>query len=175
MSFKEYEQPIKVQVVQPKLKDEKLTQAKDNVQMESKRENLYHNNDEEIIQSLPKTHRKKGKILQDFLKTHPDQFSWNQKGEMIYQGKTFYGSNMCHLLSDVLSTRKKPLSQTFHGSAFLKALSELDVPGDLIKNVNQSQMLEVYKNEDFSQPSQNLSVKKKQRRKEKWLSSTSQL
>ena len=67
---------------------------------------------------------------------------WNEKGEMIYQGKTFYGSNMRNLISHV-TNRTKSLSQTFHESAFVKVLADLDVPKDLVKNMNHLQMTEV--------------------------------
>ena len=52
---------------------------------------------------------------------------WNEKPEMIYQGKNIYGSNMRNFISDVVTNRTKPLSQTFHESAFAKALADLDV------------------------------------------------
>ena len=63
----------------------------------------------------------------DFLKIHPDKFMWNEKPEMIYQGKTIYGSNMRNFISDVVTNRTKPLSEAFHESAFPKALADLDV------------------------------------------------
>ena len=77
---------------------------------------------------------------------HPDKFMWNEKGEIIYQGKTFYGSNMRNLISDVVTNRTKPSSQTCHESAFVKALADLDFPKDLVKNMKHLQMIEVYKN-----------------------------
>ena len=46
---------------------------------------------------------------------------------MIYQVKTFYGSNMRNLISDVVTYRAKPSSQIFHESTFLKAFKDLDV------------------------------------------------
>ena len=65
---------------------------------------------------------------------------------MIYQGKTFYGSNMRNLIFDVVTNDTKSLSQTFHESAFVKALTDIDVPKNLVKNMKHLQMLEVYKN-----------------------------
>ena len=58
-----------------------------------------------IVQGLAKASRKKGSILLDFLEMHPDKFVWNEKGEMTYQGMTFYGSNMRNLISDVVTNR----------------------------------------------------------------------
>ena len=78
---------------------------------------------------------------------HPDKFMWNEKGEMIYQRKTFNGSNMKNVMFDVVTNHTKPSPQTFHESAFVKALADLDVPKDLVKNMKHIQMIEVYKNE----------------------------
>ena len=117
---------------------------------------------------LSKSKCKKGSILLDFLKMRPDKFTWNEKGEMIYQGKSFYGSNMKNLISDVVTNRTKPLSQTFREIVFVKALADLDVPKDLVKNMKQMQMLTVYKNEK----PQTMTPAGAKRRK-KWLSSAS--
>ena len=54
---------------------------------------------------------------------------------------------MRSLISDAMTNRKKPPSQTFYERAFVKPLADLDVSKDLVKNVKHLQMLEVYKNE----------------------------
>ena len=51
------------------------------------------------------------------------------------------------LKSDVLTNRTKASSQTFHESAFVKALADIDVSKVLVKNVKHLQTIEVYKNE----------------------------
>ena len=76
---------------------------------------------------------------------------------------------MRNLISDVMTYSTKPSSQTFHDSAFVKALPHLDVPEDLVKNVKHLQMFEVYKNEK----PQTMSPAGPETRK-KWLPSTSQ-
>ena len=100
-----------------------------------------------IVQGLAKASCKKGSTLLDFLKMHPDKSMWNEKGAIFYQGNTFYGPNMRNLISDVVTNRTKPLSQTFHESTFVKALADLDVPRDLVKNMKHLQVIEVNKNE----------------------------
>ena len=75
---------------------------------------------------------------------------------------------MRKFISDVVTNRAKPSSQIFHESAFVKALEDLDVPKDLVKNVKHVQMLEVCKNEK----PQTMTSAGAERRK-KWLSSTS--
>ena len=151
-------EPLKVQIQQQDVQQTPSINSNNEISMKKSYEN-----DETIIQGLAKANRKKGIVLLDFLKMHPDRIMWNGKGEMIYQGKTFYGSNISHLISDVIANRKKPLSQTFHGSAFVKALPDLDVPKDLVRNTSHLQMLEVYKTEKPHTMSSE--------RKRKWLSS----
>ena len=100
---------------------------------------------------------------------HPDKFMWNEKGGMIYQGKTFYGSNMRNLISDVVTNRTKSLSQTFHESAFVKAIADLDVPKDLVKNMKHLQMIEVYKNEKPQKMTPAGAERRKKWLPQKWL------
>ena len=59
---------------------------------------------------------------------------------MIYQGKSFYGSNMRNMIFDVLTNRTKVSFQMF-------PLEDLDALKDLVKNMKHLQMIEVYKNE----------------------------
>ena len=67
---------------------------------------------------------------------------------MIDQGKTFYGSNMRNLISGVVTNHTKSSLLTFHESAFMKALADLDVPKDFVKNLNPLKLIEVYKNKN---------------------------
>ena len=75
---------------------------------------------------------------------------------------------MRNLISDVVTNRTKPSSQTFHESAFVKALADLDVPKDLVKNMKHIQMIEFFRNEK----AQTMTPAGAERRK-KWFSSTS--
>ena len=52
---------------------------------------------------------------------------------------------MRNFISDVVTNCTEPSSKTFHESAFVKALADLDVPKDLVKNMKHLQMIEVYK------------------------------
>ena len=52
---------------------------------------------------------------------------------------------MRNLIFDVVTNRTKPLSKTFYEGAFVKALADLDVPKELVKNMKHLEMIEVYK------------------------------
>ena len=124
----------------------------------SRQKSTTNETDGTIVQGLAKVNHK----------MHPDKVLRNEKEELIYQENTFYGSNMRNLISDVVTNRRKPSSQTFHDSAFGKALADLDVPKDLVESVKRLQMLKVYK----SEKPQTMTPVGAERRK-KWLSSTS--
>ena len=80
-------EPVKVQIHQ---QAKKVKLSYDTPAQESTTNEI----DGTIVQGLAKANRKKGSILLDFLKMRRDKFMWNEKGEMIYQGKTFHGLNM---------------------------------------------------------------------------------
>ena len=54
---------------------------------------------------------------------------------------------MRNLIFDVVTNCTKPLSQTFYEGAFIKALADLDVPKELVKNMKHLKMIEVYTDE----------------------------
>ena len=62
-------------------------------------------------------------------KSSPD-ISWNEKGKLKYKGETVQGSNVVHLVNDVLSKRKYFNPQGWE--TFGDALREANVPQDLI-------------------------------------------
>ena len=160
-------QPLKVEVTDQKsTHDSKISSEK----TDGKKPDFIDNSDS-FIKNLPKLDRKKGKSILDFLKMHPEKISWNENNEMIYEGKTYHGSKMSDLLADVVTKRKKPISHSFHRGAFLKALADIDVPTDMIKNEKHSQMLEAYKNEPYELKTE--SPVKKKKKETNWLSSTS--
>lgn len=65
---------------------------------------------------------------------------------MSDQGKNFYRLDMGHLISLVVTNRKKPSTQRFHESAFVKDVTKQNGLKDLVKNMRHLQILEAYKN-----------------------------
>ena len=124
-------EPLKVQMQQQDVQETPSINSNNKISMKESYEN-----DETIFQGLEKANHKKGIALLEFLKMDPDRIMCNGKGELIYQGKNFYGSNISNLISDVAANQKTSLSQTFHGNAFMKALADLDVPKDLVRNTS---------------------------------------
>ena len=83
----------------------------------------------EVFLTVPKALKRKAEALIHRLKKDPT-ISWNERGELIYQGRIVPGTNMTDLINDALRPRK-----TFepHGwQEFARALRHGNVPQDLI-------------------------------------------
>ena len=50
-----------------------------------------------IIGNLPRSMKKTGELLEDYLKQYPDKVNWNHKGELIFRGETIKGTNISNL------------------------------------------------------------------------------
>ena len=79
---------------------------------------------EDVLGVLPKTIRKEANQILRFLKSKPENLSWNKDKELIYKGTVLRGSNISDLLLDTLSNRKKMISPVLFANTFSKALAE---------------------------------------------------
>ena len=83
-----------------------------------------------VLESVPKTMKRKAQLLLDHMKDNTDA-SWNEKGELVYQGQTMEGTNMSDLVNDALRQRKK--TEDPRGwQTFAEALKASNVPRELI-------------------------------------------
>jgi hypothetical protein len=58
-----------------------------------------------IVEILPKTLQSKAKMILEKIKDNPQVLSWNEKGELKYQGETVPNTNITNLVSDSLRHR----------------------------------------------------------------------
>ena len=79
--------------------------------------------EEEVLDSVPRTMKKKVERLLQRLQQHP-QFKWNNQGEIEFEGQLVKNSNLVDLVNNVLRKRKKTLSQ--------KAGKRLPPPSDAL-------------------------------------------
>ena len=120
--------------------------------------------------------KKVGGMIENYLRQHPDKINWNNKGEFIYRGEAIKGSNISNLIRNVLTrTGRNDKSGVFPTTTFTKALAELNVPEDWVKNKKQLGLFHSYKTKDSD--SQYYSTPHNRKRtsatKSNWLSSTS--
>lgn len=87
--------------------------------------------EKQVMESVPRTMRKKAERLLNTMKRNPDLLRWNERGEIVHQGQVVKNSNLVDLVNDVLRKRKR--AGTPPGwKPFASALGHANVPRDLI-------------------------------------------
>ena len=103
---------------------------------------------EEVLGVLPKTIRKEASQILRFLKSNPENISWNKDKELIYKGTVLRGSNIGDLLLDTLSNRKKLISPVLFTNTFSKALAEVDMPKEWIRSEKMKDLIDIQDKEN---------------------------
>ena len=88
--------------------------------------------DKQIIYSVPKTMQNRTKFLIQKLKDHSGIISWNDNGQLVFEGSIIPNSNIADLVNDVM--RKRKGFNPEHSSTFAKALAKINVPEDYVRN-----------------------------------------
>lgn len=110
----------------------------------------------EVLESIPKTLKKKGQLLIDRVKNTP-HLGWNDKGELVYKDQVVENTNVADLIHDVLRRRKRPGPRGWQ--TFARALKESNVPQELIGHQERWQWMQ-----EGHQPAQETQTRKKKRR-----------
>lgn len=93
-----------------------------------------------ILNSVASGIRKQTSQLLDYLRTSPELFKWNKRGEIIYKNNLIPNSNLSDLITLIL-TQRKSLNNVIGKRQFLNVLEDINVPKLFIKNKH----LSVYK------------------------------
>jgi hypothetical protein len=84
-----------------------------------------------LLDSLPKTVRRKGKILLEHIKDKKNEFQWLDSGELLVDGNPVPGSNITDLIHHV--TRKRPTATPPKGvDEFVELLDKTNVPKEAL-------------------------------------------
>ena len=100
----------------------------------------------EIVESLPKMHQRKAKIILDKIK-NSDVLKWNSKGELIYNDTVLPGSNVTDLINDITHTKKD--FNPYGWQYFTRGLAEMNIPETLIGNSQRRTVLQRYKHAHY--------------------------
>ena len=124
-----------------------------------------------IVEILPKTLQSKAKMILEKIKDNPQVLSWNEKGELKYQGETVPNTNITNLVSDSLRHRKNNKPNGFE--LFTKGLQQINLPEDLVRNPERLQLFKTYGYEQNQAERSNSEPPRKKRTKKKpqWLTS----
>ena len=86
----------------------------------------------EVVESVPKSMERRAKVLMKRLK-RSNEVSWNERGELILNGKSLPGSNVADLVNDILRKRKT-VRPPVGWQAFAKQLRTMNVPREVVGN-----------------------------------------
>jgi hypothetical protein len=100
-------------------------------QQQQQTQPVYDPIEEDIIYSVPKSMRNKAARLVRRIKAG-QLIRWNERGELIYKGQVYPGTNVSDLINDVLRNRKTFQPQGWN--VFAEGLHDMNVPMDLVGN-----------------------------------------
>ena len=89
----------------------------------------------DVLDSVPRTLRKKAERLLRHIKLDQNVLDWNKKGELITKGTVIAGSHLVDLINDAIRKRKNFNPRGW--KEFNNALSELNTPQDLVGNIDR--------------------------------------
>ena len=101
----------------------------------------------EIIDTLASKSKKKGEVLLERLKANPD-ISWNERGEISYQGNEIKQSNMFDLFSEALKKQPSKVNVPIGWDTFSLALKDMNTPSRFISNTSLKRYLEADKDKE---------------------------
>lgn len=133
------DQPINVKIQPPKKKSNEDTAQEAQSEQEST-EPLPPSIEREIIQALPRTLKDRGKMLLEKIKENPDVMKWDERGQLVFEGKPLKGSHIIDLIKDSLRTSKKstpPLGYDW----FTRGLAKMNAPDHLVVNKQRKSTL----------------------------------
>lgn len=129
--------PLHVKVVNPSGNSENTDQS--NLRQSAKTTQI----EDEIIDSVPKTGKKKARLLINKLKNNDEVMFWNDLGELTYDGKAIPGTSIVDLVRDAMGDRKR--FQPSNYELFVRGLARINTPLDWIGNETRKKTLEEYK------------------------------
>ena len=139
---------VQVSVVSSKPTTEKLETQPEPV-------DLPNNIETDILESVPPTMKTRARQLVKKLKENKDLITWDDKAQLVYEGKLIPGSNVVDLVNDALRHRK---NFNLHGwRLFAKALSDVNIPEEIVRNGNRLKTIQDYKIGALHQPEQEAS------------------
>ena len=98
--------------------------------------------DKQIIDSVPKTMQNRAKLLIQKLKDYSDIIRWNDNGQLVLEGSIVPNSNIVDLVNDVM--RKRKGFNPEHSNTFAKALTNINVPEDYVRNPDRVDSIRWY-------------------------------
>ena len=87
------------------------------------------------VESVPPTMKIRARQLVKKLKENKDLITWDDKAQLVYEGKPIPASNVVDLVNDALRHRKN--FNPHDWKLFAKALSDINIPERIVRNENR--------------------------------------
>ena len=140
LHFKAKRHVEKTEPVPVKISDE--TQKASEVIRLTKADKTERQSVSDIVEVLPKTLHQKAKLILRRIQDNPKIIDWNHRGELKYNGETLPNTNITNLLGDSLKYRKNNKPEGYE--IFTKALSDINLPEEQIRNPERLQLFKTY-------------------------------
>ena len=135
---KRMSQPVRVSVVPPKPvvtpKPVETEDAKTPETAELALSGLPGEIESDILECVPPTMKARARQLVKKLKDNKDLVGWNDKAQLVFEGRLIPGSNVIDLVNDVLRHRKDFNPPGWQ--VFAKVLRNVNVPEGIVRNEN---------------------------------------
>ena len=97
----------------------------------------------EIINSLPKPLKNRGKMLLEKIRENPDIMKWDSRGQLVFEDRPLPGSHIVDLVGDFMRERKgvDPMGW----QVFARGLARMNAPEDYVRNERRREALREFK------------------------------
>ena len=153
---KQKQKPLAVNIVQNKPSPNDTSEAA-NDQPSAMDDDSVKEIFEDIVNSVPKNMRGKAKQIMTKISAHSDIMSWNDRGELVYNGSTIPNSNLHDLILDVLRINSPKFDPIGH-KQFIRAMADINMPESLISNSKRRSLIREYKEKGYEGYSKHDSV-----------------
>lgn len=135
------EEPIKIQIDTPP--ERKKNENEETATTETEPQEIGNSLEDEILHSLPKSLKEKGKMLLEKIKQNPEIMKWDEGGQLIFEGEPLQGTHIVDLIGDSIRSRKA--SNPVGWETFTKGLAKMNASEHLVGNKQRRSALRNYK------------------------------
>ena len=99
-------------------------------------------------------------MLLEKIKENPEVMKWDEKGQLIVEGKAIPGSHISDLIKDSLKTGKASARGPLGWERFTQGLAKMNAPEHLLRNAQRKSALREFKSggEALNQPEEESST-----------------
>ena len=125
---------VKVEGIQPTEKQQPVVSSREK----------FDEIEQEVLDTVPKTTKSRARLILNKIKSNKDIMHWNERGELIYDGKAVPSTHVVDLIRDIVKGRKS--FDPYGWQYFARGLAKMNTPHDWIGNDQRKEVMQQYKN-----------------------------